>query len=98
MAIADSDEIADGLQVAVEWIRKHRCGEHFSVVYWSDATSRPRITFPSIAAMKRAIPGAEATVKKSCSSTDYTAVIDGIEFTASKYGCSESPTSWVETL
>ena len=91
-------ERSEGFVVAANWIREHNCGDKVSVVAWGYRNGLPLIILDSVKAMKELLPGVTAEVKKDCNSTQYLVTVDGIDFQASKYGCSESPTNWTEVL
>ena len=92
-------ESALALARVVEWVTKHGCASHVSSFGYSQFSKRPFVYFNGVEVMRVALRGlATATVKKTCSSTEWYTTVDGIDFRASKYGCSESPTTWEETL
>ena len=89
---------SDGLLQAAGWIHERNAGERVSVICWEWNTDIPQVILSSVKDLKELFPGVSVEVKKTCTSTDYKAVVDGICFTASTYGCGEAPTNWTEVL
>lgn len=91
-------EKEDAFIAAANWVREHKCFDRISSISWNSCKKMPWVFVSSIADLKAMFPGATAAVHKTCSSTDWSVDADGIHFSATKYGCGESPSKWEETL